>query len=49
MLFDTAIVIDVLRKKREYQYGSISAITVLEVVRGVSDPEMAEVLVQGHA
>ncbi len=45
MLFDTSIVIDVLRKRREYQYGSISTITLLEVVRGVSDPEMMEVLI----
>lgn len=45
MLFDTSIVIDILRKKRGYQYGSISSITLIEVVRGTKDTEMAEVLV----
>lgn len=45
MLFDTSVVIDILRKKREYQYGSISVITLIEVVRGTRDIEMAEVLV----
>ncbi len=45
MLFDTNIVIDVLHKRREYRYGAISVMTLIEVVRGVSDPEMVEVLV----
>ncbi|MGD0728783.1 MAG: type II toxin-antitoxin system VapC family toxin [Candidatus Micrarchaeaceae archaeon] len=45
MLFDTSIVIDMLRKKKDYQYGSISTITLLEVIRGTPDTRMAEVLV----
>lgn len=44
MLFDTSIVIDMLRKRRPYQYGSISTITLLEAVRGVSESEMVETL-----
>ncbi len=44
MLFDTSIVIDMLRRRRPYQYGTISTITVLEVVRGVAESEMIETL-----
>ena len=44
MLFDTSIVIDMLRKRRPYQYGSISTITLLEYVRGVPESEMLETL-----
>ncbi len=44
MLFDTSIIIDMLKKLRPYQYGAISTITLLEVLRGVSESEMAETL-----
>ena len=45
MLFDTSVVIDVLRKRRQYEYGAISVVTLLEIVRGIGDGEMAEVLI----
>lgn len=45
MLFDTSIVIDMMRKRRPYQYGSISTITLIEFVRGVYEEEMAVKLV----
>ena len=45
MLFDTSIVIDIMRKRRPYQYGSVSTITLIEFVRGVQEGEMAETLV----
>lgn len=42
MLFDTSVVIEMLKKRRQYEYGSISTITLVEIVRGVADSEMAE-------
>ncbi len=45
MLFDTSIVIDVLKKLRPYEYGSISTITLLETIRGTDESKMTEVLV----
>ena len=44
MLFDTSIVIDVLKNTRKYERGSISSITLLEIIRGTRDAEMSEVL-----
>ncbi|MHB1709061.1 MAG: type II toxin-antitoxin system VapC family toxin [Thermoplasmataceae archaeon] len=33
MIFDTSIIIDVVRGTREYERGNISAITVMEILR----------------
>ncbi len=43
VLFDTSIVIDMLRGRRDFSLGSISVITVFELLRGVRDDKRSEV------
>ena len=42
-LFDTSVVIDMLRGRREFSIGSISVITMLELLRGVGADKRVEV------
>ena len=43
MLFDTSVVIDMLRGRREFSLGSISVITMFELLRGVGADKRNEV------
>ena len=43
VLFDTSIVIDMLRGRRDFSLGLISVITVFELLRGVRDDKRSEV------
>ena len=43
VLFDTSVVIDMLKGRRDFSLGSISVITVFELLRGVRDDKRSEV------
>ncbi len=42
MIFDTTALIQAIRKKRDFEEGSISIITLIEVLRGIEDAEKRE-------
>jgi tRNA(fMet)-specific endonuclease VapC len=42
LIFDTSALIQAIRKKREFEEGSISIITLIEVLRGIEDAEKRE-------
>lgn len=42
-LFDTSILIDMLKGEREFMSGNISIITLIEVLRGVDDEKRGSV------
>lgn len=42
MIFDTTALIHAIRKKSDFEEGSISIITLIEVLRGIDDAEKRE-------
>jgi len=42
LIFDTTAVIQAIRKKSDFEEGSISIITFIEVLRGIEDAEKRE-------